>query len=202
MEQPHVVAPDIGTSSSLFAASTHPGRFRSLVVGSGGAAVPVDVTGALKDWVESSDLEPYIQLGGRKIVEIAIGTMEGYVPPAAIREDYITSYDGDRFAQTVPYAQSYLDQLPLLADLLERIQTPVRIIQGDCDRVVPPTNAHFLRDRLPHSHLDFIEGAGHFCWEERPEEYAALVIDWWREHSGTTPPDNVAETATDTAGRP
>lgn len=179
---PHVVAPDIGTSSSLFAASAHPGRFRSLVVGSGGAAVPIDVTGALKDWVESTDLTPYLQLGGRRIVEAAIGTIDGYDPPAAIRADYITSYDKSRFAQTVPYAQSYRNQLPLLADLLDGIQTPVRIIQGDGDRVVPSANAHFLHDRLPNSHLDFIEGAGHFCWEERPEEYAALVVDWWRQH--------------------
>jgi pimeloyl-ACP methyl ester carboxylesterase len=24
-----------------------------------------------------------------------------------------------------------------------------------------------------------IPGAGHFCWEEKPTEYAALVADWW-----------------------
>ncbi len=58
LDRPHVVAPDIGTSSTLFAASAHPGRFRSLVIGSGGAAVPITVTGVLKDWVESTDLEP------------------------------------------------------------------------------------------------------------------------------------------------
>jgi pimeloyl-ACP methyl ester carboxylesterase len=39
LAEPHVVGPDIGTAASLFAAAAHPGRFRSLVVGSGGAAV-------------------------------------------------------------------------------------------------------------------------------------------------------------------
>ena len=39
LQKPHVVAPDIGTSASLFAAATHPDRFLSLVVGSGGAGV-------------------------------------------------------------------------------------------------------------------------------------------------------------------
>jgi pimeloyl-ACP methyl ester carboxylesterase len=24
-----------------------------------------------------------------------------------------------------------------------------------------------------------IPGAGHFCWEEKPAEYAALITDWW-----------------------
>jgi pimeloyl-ACP methyl ester carboxylesterase len=44
LENPHIVGPDIGTSSALFAAGAQPGRFRSLVVGSGGAAVPLQLT--------------------------------------------------------------------------------------------------------------------------------------------------------------
>src|SRR5882762_3334413 len=38
LEQPHVVGPDVGTAASLFAAASEPGRWRSLVVGSGGSA--------------------------------------------------------------------------------------------------------------------------------------------------------------------
>jgi pimeloyl-ACP methyl ester carboxylesterase len=45
--------------------------------------------------------------------------------------------------------------------------------------VVPPSNAEFLRKRLPNAQVDLIAGAGHFCWEERPAEYAALVASWW-----------------------
>jgi hypothetical protein len=33
--------------------------------------VPLQVTGVLKEWVEAADLEPYRQLGGRKIVELS-----------------------------------------------------------------------------------------------------------------------------------
>lgn len=35
LENPHIVGPDIGTAAALFAAARHPGRLRSLVVGSG-----------------------------------------------------------------------------------------------------------------------------------------------------------------------
>src|SRR5215468_8311534 len=45
LHNPHIVGPDIGTSSVLFAAAANQDRFRSIVVGSGGAAVPLDVTG-------------------------------------------------------------------------------------------------------------------------------------------------------------
>jgi pimeloyl-ACP methyl ester carboxylesterase len=181
LDNPHVVGPDIGTSSSLFAAAAQPGRFRTVVVGSGGAAVPIQVTGVLKDWVEATDLEPYRQFGGRNIVEIALSTIAGYRPSDEIREDYLSAYEGDRFAATIPYAQSYREQLPQLAELLPQIQTPVRIVAGADDQVVPPVNAEFLGDRLPHSRVDLIPGAGHFCWEEKPAEYAALVTQWWAD---------------------
>jgi hypothetical protein len=26
-------------------------------------------------------------------------------------------------------------------------------------------------------------GAGHFCWEEKPDEHASLVAQWWQENS-------------------
>lgn len=181
LENPHLVGPDIGTSSCLFAAAAAPGRFSSAVVGTGAAAVPLQVTGVLREWVEAPDLEPYRQLGGRKIVEIALSTIEGYTPSEEIREDYMSCYEGDRFARTVPYAQSYLEYLPRLADLLPDISTPVRVVQGSDDQVVPPVNAEFLAHRLPHSRVDLIPGAGHFCWEEKPDEYASLVTSWWEE---------------------
>ena len=148
-------------------------------LGSGGAAVPLDVTGVLKEWVEASDLEPYRQIGGRKIVEIALGTIAGYTPSDEIRKDYMSCYEGDRFADTIPYAQSYREYLPELAQLLPRIQTPVRIVAGANDQVVPKSNAEFLHERLPNAQVDLIAGAGHFCWEEKPAEYAALLTSWW-----------------------
>lgn len=184
LDNPHIVGPDIGTSSSLFAAAAAPGRFRSLVIGSGGAAYPLQLTGVLKEWVEAPDLEPYRRMDGRDIVTAALSTIEGYAPPPEIREDYLTSFEGDRFAESMRYARSYADQLPLLSDLLPTIQTPVRIVQGSKDQVVPPVNAEFLHARLPHSQVDFINGAGHFCWDERPDEYANLVMSWWeRSHA-------------------
>ena len=178
LENPHIVGPDIGTSSVLFAAAAQ-NRFRSIVVGSGGAAMPLDITGALKEWVEAPSLEPYRQIGGRKIVDMVLGTITGYTPSDEIREDYLSCYEGDRFANTIPYVQSYTKYLPELAELLSSIRTPVRIVAGANDQVVPASNAQFLRKRLPNAQVDLIEGAGHFCWEEKPAEYAALITSWW-----------------------
>ena len=179
LDNPHIVGPDIGTSSVLFAAAADTDRFRSIVIGSGGAAVPLDVTGVLKEWIEAPNLEPYRRIGGRTIVEIALSTIAGYTPSDKIREDYMACYEGDRFADTIPYAQSYREYLPELAKLLPGIETPVRIVAGADDQVVPRSNAEFLHERLPNAQVNLIAGAGHFCWEEKPAEYAALVTSWW-----------------------
>src|SRR5215510_5041828 len=94
----------------------------------------------------------------------------GYTPSNEIREDYMSCYEGDRFADTIPYAQSYREYLPELAKLLPG---SVRIVGGAGDQVVPGSNAEFLHERLPNAQIDLIAGAGDFCWEEKPFEYAA-----------------------------
>jgi pimeloyl-ACP methyl ester carboxylesterase len=178
LENPHVVGPDIGTGASLFAAALHPGRLRSLVVGSGGTAFPLQLGGVLKDWVEAPDLEGYRTADPRQIVAGALANIASYPLPDAVREDYLSSYDGDRFVESMRYVRSYPADLRALRDLLPQIQTPVQIIAGKRDTAVPPVNAEFLHERLPNSKLDLID-VGHFTWEDGADEYAALVTTWW-----------------------
>jgi pimeloyl-ACP methyl ester carboxylesterase len=178
LEKPHVVGPDVGTGASLFAAALYPGRLRSLVVGSGGAAFPLQLGGVLRDWVEAPDLEGYRRADPRQIVAGALTDIERYELPQFVREDYLSSYDGDRFVESMRYVRSYPTELPVLRDLLPEIQTPVQIIAGGRDPAVPPVNAEFLHERLPNSKLDIID-AGHFTWEDGADEYAALVTGWW-----------------------
>jgi pimeloyl-ACP methyl ester carboxylesterase len=179
LEQPHVVGPDIGTSAALFAAALHPGRLGSVVVGSGGAAVPLDLGGVLREWVESADIEPYRRIDGREIVKTAIASLERYTPSEAAREDYLAAYAGERFAESMQYVRTYPAELPVLRDLLPGIRTPVLAIAGAHDVFVPRANAEFLHERLPKSKLAIID-AGHFTWEDAADEYAVLVTDWWK----------------------
>jgi pimeloyl-ACP methyl ester carboxylesterase len=185
LENPHVIGPDVGTAAALFAAALSPGRLRSLVVGSGATAFPLQLGGVLKDWVEAPDLEPYRTADPRQIVTGALADIEGYPLPDYVREDYLSSYDGDRFVESMRYVRTYPTDLPVLRDLLPQIQTPVQIIAGARDPVVPPANGEFLHQRLPHSKLALID-AGHFTWEDAADQYAALVTSWWSEGHATT----------------
>jgi pimeloyl-ACP methyl ester carboxylesterase len=185
LENPHVVGPDIGTAAALFAAARHPGRLRSLVVGSGGTAVPLQLGSLLKDWVEAPGLDRFREADPRQIVAGALSGIERYVLPDPVREDYLSSYEGDRFVESMRYVRTYPAELPALRDLLPQVQTPVQIIAGGQDRAVPPVNAEFLHERLPHSKLDIVD-AGHFTWEDGADQYAALVTTWWNGGYTTT----------------
>jgi pimeloyl-ACP methyl ester carboxylesterase len=164
LENPHVVGPDVGTAASLFAAAMNPDRLRSLVVGSGAAGLPPDL--------ENRDADP------RQIAAGALTGIERYELPDHVREDYLTSYEGDRLVESMRYVRSYPTELPVLGDLMPEIQTPVQIIAGARDTAVAPVNAEFLHERLPNSRLDILD-AGHFTWEDSPDDYAALVTNWW-----------------------
>jgi pimeloyl-ACP methyl ester carboxylesterase len=178
LENPHAVGPDIGTGALLFAAADHPGRLRSIVLGSGGASFPLQLGGILNDWVVASDVEGYRAIDPRDIVSGAVSGIERYELPPAVREDYLSAYEGDRFVESMRYVRAYPVELPILAGLLPQIETPVEIIGGLWDWAVPPSNHRFLYERLPTSKLDLID-AGHFTWEDAPDEYADIVTSWW-----------------------
>jgi pimeloyl-ACP methyl ester carboxylesterase len=172
---PHVIAPDVGTSAALFAAAAHPERIASLIVGTGGVAVPLQLGEPLKTWVLDPDLDKYRQMDPRAIVGAAVDTIAGGVPDD-IRADYLDCYDGDRFVESMRYVRTYPKELPLLAELLPQITTPVTLINGSHDGVVPLANEEFLDARLPTSRLVVLD-AGHFVWEEAPAEYASAVLE-------------------------
>jgi pimeloyl-ACP methyl ester carboxylesterase len=108
----------------------------------------------------------------------ALDGLARYILPDSVREDYLTSYQGNRFAELMRYVRAYRAELPVLAGLLPQIRTPVQIIAGAHDKAVPPVNAEFLAQRLPRSKLDVID-AGHFTWEDAAAEFAALITSWW-----------------------
>ncbi|HTU04954.1 MAG TPA: alpha/beta hydrolase, partial [Trebonia sp.] len=172
---PHLVAPDVGTSAALFAAASYPDRIASVIVGSGGTAVPIQLGEPLASWVLDPDLDKYRRMNPRAIVGAALDTIAGGIPDD-IREDYLSCYDGDRFAESMRYARRYPEELPVLAELLPRIATPVTIIAGRHDRVVPLANAEFLEERLPASRVVIVD-AGHFVWEEAPAKYASIILE-------------------------
>jgi pimeloyl-ACP methyl ester carboxylesterase len=175
LDRPYVVAPDVGTAAGLFAAADRPDRFSGLVVGGGGTAYPLQLGEPLASWVLDPDLDRYRLLDPRVVVNTAVDKHAGDVPDD-VRADYLASYEGDRFVESMRYVRRYPEELPVLAELLPHLQVPVTVVTGRHDHVVPLANATYIADRVPDARTVVLD-AGHFLWEEVPDQYAAAVLD-------------------------
>jgi pimeloyl-ACP methyl ester carboxylesterase len=173
----HFVAPDVGTSAVLWAAAGNPSLVRSLAIGGGGIAVPLQIGGALKDIIEAPDMEGYRQIDSKEILGPVYDAIPGGALPPHVRDDYLESYSGDRFVESARYVRTYPSELAKLAENLHAIETPVQIVSGRDDPLVPTANQEFLHERLPNSRMDLLP-AGHFAWEEVPDLYGDVLIRW------------------------
>jgi len=176
LHQPHVVAPDVGTPAVLFASANHPGIFKSMVTGSG-ATDRTDIGGMLDELVNAPSLEPYKNLTGEEFVRDAAGNMKKYKLPEHALQDYIVSYAGARFFESVEFVRDYPCSLPRLATRLVEVNVPCQITVGRQDPFVPVSNAAGLHKALPKSKLDVLD-CGHFAWEDASAEYGKLASDW------------------------
>ena len=177
IDVPHAVGPDVGTGALLWAAVTHPEAFSSIVVGAGGATFPLQVDGLLKTFIEAGSIEPFKELDPADVIRQSVGAIKNYDVPTIVRDDYVKSYSGDQFAQSVAYVQSYPSDLEALAPRLPSLETPVQILVGRDDPYGLASDAQLLDQRLSHSELHVFP-TGHNAWEEDPAAYAGAIIDW------------------------
>jgi pimeloyl-ACP methyl ester carboxylesterase len=174
---PHVVGPDVGTAAALFLAAKAPERVTSLTVGGGAVRFPIQAGGALKDIIQAPSLEVVRGLDARTNIGHAVQPAAPSDREPEVHEDYVSAYDLGRFAESARFVRHYPAQNPVLGDLLATITTPTQIVAGRDDDLVPWSNNQYLHDLLPNSELHPLD-AGHFAWEQAPEDYGRLVVDW------------------------
>ena len=175
--RPHILAPDVGTGAALMLAARHPDALTSAIVGSGGVAYPLDVGGALADTIAAPDIEGLRGLD----IRAGIGSVVDVAAPRAtepdVWEDYVTSYEAGRFAESAQYVRQYPEELRVLADILPAVDIPVLVMNPEHDDLVPPSNGVYLHERLPYNKLVNLDSA-HFPWERNASEYGDAVRDW------------------------
>lgn len=104
---------------------------------------------------------------------ISAGTVEGYgaaidvpgtMPQVLAR---VKCWRGD--------LRSLTGQLPKIADI------PTLLLWGTRDTAVPPSSAESLQRHFHNSRLVLLQGAGHLPYEEVPEEFNRVLLEFLRE---------------------
>jgi len=81
--------------------------------------------------------------------------------------------------------RAWQDDMEELRRAPEQIHSPTLLVWGARDGAVDPASAQVLLRRLRQAELTVIEGAGHLIFEEIPEEFNRLVMDFL--HSPRSP---------------
>lgn len=112
---------------------------------------------------------------------IAVRRMYGdtqRMPPDAL-QGYRTSVLRPGRAQNVLTAlRSWQNDVELLPNAISQIQVPTLLVWGDRDGAVDPGSAAALLQHLPNSELKRIAGTGHLPFEEAPQEFNRLVLQF------------------------
>jgi pimeloyl-ACP methyl ester carboxylesterase len=159
----------------LFAAVRKPTLFVSIVVGSGAISAELAASG-LKDLI-GSPAGYFDTVDGGDIAVKFVTDSAAAKTPEAVLQNYRLSSAGRRFEEATDFVRAYPRDLPRLKAFLPSIQTPVFVIAGSQDPIVPPSNGQLLADHLPHCRYTLLEG-GHLIWEDAAVAYASKVAEW------------------------
>jgi haloalkane dehalogenase len=150
-------------------------------------------------WPVNGDVhfELFSRIMGGPIGEFAIRRYNAFVNlliPAGIKRAPITAADLEAYRRPLPDAQrrmpSYIlpREIRKSRDFLARCEAalpdlrskPALIVWGDADFAFRPKERERFEAAFPDHRTVVLRGAGHYIWEDAPDEIAAAIRDWWR----------------------
>jgi pimeloyl-ACP methyl ester carboxylesterase len=175
----HIIGPDVGMPVALHYAIHHEHRATSLIVGDGPCVLPT-ANGSIIDKAVNSPFWRMIfrTTGAGAFVEGACRlAYVNYTPSNAEVTDYVTSYRG-RIGPITDWFHRYPQNLATIDPHLTGLDLPVQLFWGDLDQFLLLETARRADERFSHSTLRVFDGCGHFPYQDRRDEFAAMVIDW------------------------
>jgi pimeloyl-ACP methyl ester carboxylesterase len=185
IDRAHIVGHSYGGGLTLYLASRHPERFRTMVLVDSSAP-----TYANDRRSRAAALRPLDVLFVRSVV----------LRPSMVRKGLLRSYYDDSLV-TPELVQAYLDRLAvegvgnafygLTAPAppgepveLEKIEIPSLVIWGAHDELISPETGRRAAARLPHAEFVLFDKSGHLPMEEEPEAFLATVLPFLERHRG------------------
>jgi pimeloyl-ACP methyl ester carboxylesterase len=105
---------------------------------------------------------------------IAPGTFEGYAEALKIAgsADYLLGI-----------VRRWHVDVPALEPFYEKIRVPTLLVWGDSDAAVSPASAAHLQRAIRGSRLVMMPGVGHLPYEEAPEQFNRVLLEFLRSNS-------------------
>jgi pimeloyl-ACP methyl ester carboxylesterase len=181
----HLVGHSYGGGITLYLASRHPERFRSMVLVDSSAP-----TYANDRRSRAAALRPLDALFVRTVA----------LRPRAIRKALLRSFWDDSKV-TPELVRAYFDRVAvegvgyafygLTAPAppgppveLEKIAIPPLVVWGAHDELISPESGRRAAARLPHSEFVLLDGSGHLPMEEEPEALLGALLPFLERHRG------------------
>ncbi|MFD0825654.1 alpha/beta fold hydrolase [Neobacillus sp. M.A.Huq-85] len=76
--------------------------------------------------------------------------------------------------RSVAYSLYHLNNM----DILSSIRVPTLVICGELDKVTPVKESQVIHEKLQYSKFVIIPGTGHLCYQEAPETFNTIILDF------------------------
>ncbi|MBI0576922.1 alpha/beta hydrolase [Neobacillus cucumis] len=76
--------------------------------------------------------------------------------------------------RSVAYSLYHLNNM----DILSSIRVPTLVICGELDKVTPVKESQVIHEKLQDSKFEIIPGTGHLCYQEAPETFNSIILDF------------------------
>ncbi len=183
----HVIGYSLGARAALHFAVTRPGCVASLVLESGSAGIEDEAARAARRSDDEGLASALVRDGLEAFVQAweALPLFESQrgLAPQVLADQRARRLRGDAEALARSLRHAGTGVQHWLGEHLPRVEVPALLIAGSLDAKFVQI-ARDLEQRLPHAHLQVVEGAGHNVHLEKPEEFVALVDAFLRHHDG------------------
>jgi len=184
-----VVGHSLGGGVAMQFAYQFPERVERLVlVDSGGLGGEVSLVLRAATLPGAEYVLPLLASSPLRGAGAALGSVLGRVGLRAsadvrgMAEGFESLGDGDARRAFVHTARSVIDPAGQRVDATDRLylaeHVPSLIVWGEKDRMIPVKHAHEAHANMPGSRLEVFAGAGHFPFNDDPERFAALLLDF------------------------
>jgi pimeloyl-ACP methyl ester carboxylesterase len=178
IERAHVVGSSMGGAIAQELALAHPGKVRSLVLNGTYCRGDHFFREVIRSWQwsarKSDNLREFLNV-------VNLWCFAPRIYNEGIMEEWLTAAAASPYAQSVDAFCRSADALIHhdTADRIGAIAVPTLVTVGELDLCLPARFAREIVERVPGATLRVIEEQGHQPFQEGPEQYNAILAEFW-----------------------